>query len=305
MVKVVCFGGVDLLIHDLRRLEIACELKLYDERPEDPQQIIEKIGNAEIVVSFLNPLGDAVLAQCSNLKLIFCASTGFDNVDLEAAKRYGIAVAYLPDYATLAVAEFTIGLMLTMARRIFSAACDVYDGCLYRQSYIGKELSGKTLGVIGCGKIGSRVIQIAKNGLGMHVIGCDRGSVSAEYERLYRESDVISLHVPLNKSTYHLIGAYEFTLMKQDVIILNTARGGVIDEKALIDTLQTGKIFAVGLDVLEEEPANRDNQLLSFPNVLVTPHIAYNSDGAQKNRSKRLVDLLLKYLANETIDSVV
>jgi phosphoglycerate dehydrogenase-like enzyme len=293
--RVVFLDGAKLLAPvDMRRLEGVCEVVVCDGPPRNGQECIERAVDFDVVVVFLTKLDEAFFAACPHVKMVMCASTGTDNIDLDAAQRHGVAIVSLPDYATRAVAEYTVGLMLATARRFFSASCDVRKGCSYQQKYVGKQLAGKTLGIIGCGRIGNMVAIIAEVGLGMDVLKFDRDSSADDFAKLLQESDVVSLHLPLTTSTHHIIGEEEFAQMKDEVIIINTARGGIIDEKALLKYIENGKIFAAGLDVLQDEPPAKDNPLLAFDNVLITPHIAYNADSALENRSKNIVDSIIK-----------
>ncbi|MDP3736341.1 MAG: hydroxyacid dehydrogenase [Hyphomonadaceae bacterium] len=269
-------------------------------------------ADAEVVSPFVySKLSQAVLAQFDNLKLVATRSTGYDHIDTDYCRARGIAVCNVPDYGDSTVAEHVFALLLGIARNLPESLERTRRGNFTQSDLRGFELRGKTLAVIGTGRIGKRVIEIA-NGLAMSVIAVDRQPDDAAAQRLgFRYAplnealacaDIVTLHVPASTETAHLISDREFATMKPGAVLINTARGSVVDVAALVRALAEGKIKAAGLDVLPLEPALRDEAeifrsatkpsdqdlkalvanhvLLRFPNVFVTPHNAYNTTEA-------------------------
>ena len=282
--KVVSLGGVCFRDEDVAALQDrGIALLVYDDTPCDAQEIIKRAGDAQIIISFLCELDKEIIEAIPNLKMITLATTGCDGVDLQAATGRNITVTYCPGYATESVAEHTMGLMLAAARST-------------NQACAGKQLRGKKLGVIGYGRIGQRVAEIATKGFNMQVRYSDRETPRDELEDILCTSDFISLHVPLTPQTRHLIGPKEFMCMQEGVVIVNTARGGIIDEAALLQNLESGKVFAAGLDVLEKDPNREQNPLVIHPKTIVTPHIAYNADVSIENRSQIVTENIIKFV---------
>ncbi|MEM1659699.1 MAG: phosphoserine phosphatase SerB [Candidatus Bathyarchaeia archaeon] len=233
------------------------------------------------------------------LKVIARAGAGVDNIDVEYAEKKGIKVICAPEAVSVAVAELTIGLILALARQIPKADRAMKEGRWIKNEIKGWELYGKTLGIIGFGRIGQRVARLAK-AFGMRILICDLNNPPAKLleelkakavslEELLRESDIVTIHVPLTEQTYHMIGRGELQQMKNGAYIINTARGPVIDEEALREALKTGKIAGAALDVYEKEPPN-DYSLIKMDNVVCTPHI-----GAQTEESQRMASLAVAY----------
>ncbi len=266
-------------------------------------------AEAEVVSSFIySTLNAKVLVQFPTLKLIATRSTGFDHIDLNYCRAHDVTVCNVPDYGDSAVAEHAFALLLGVAKNLVQSVERTRQGNFTQTGLRGFELRDKTLGVIGTGRIGRRVIEIA-NGFGMQVIAVDRRPDTAAAQRLgfryapmdemLKLADIITLHVPASSGADNLISDREFALMKPSAVLINTARGSIIDVPALVRALAEGKIGAVGLDVLPQEPAIREEAeifrtsattseqdlkalvanhvLLRFPNVFVTPHNAYNS----------------------------
>ncbi len=264
----------------------------------------------EIVVTFIHTqFNKEMLDRMPNLKFITTMSTGFDHIDMEECKRRNIPVSNVPTYGENVVAEHTFALLLAISRRLPESIETVKRGDFMPNGLTGFELKGKTIGVVGVGNIGTNVIKIAK-GFGMNVIVYKRtpdyamekelGCKFVELPILYQQSDIITLHIPYTKETHHYVGEEAFAQMKNGVVILNTARGALIDAKALLQALESNKVKAVGLDVLEEEPlleeekdlltkqftqenlmgVLQDHMLIKHPKVVITPHNAFNSDEA-------------------------
>ncbi|MCS7132546.1 MAG: D-2-hydroxyacid dehydrogenase [Aigarchaeota archaeon] len=255
--------------------------------------LLNRICDYDILVVRSRTLVDKeVLSRAANLKIIVRAGSGLDNVDLEEAAARGVKVVNAPEGNVYSVAELTIALMMNAARRISFAHNLVREGDWTKVR--GTELYGKTLGIIGFGRIGSMVGRIAKC-LGMRVLAYDIRDVSdtarlidavvvKDMDELLKKSDVVSLHVPLTRETYHLIGKRELWTMKRGAILVNTARGKVVDTKALLEALEEGIIGAAALDILENEPPKEEWELklINHPRVIVTPHIGAETDEAQR-----------------------
>jgi phosphoglycerate dehydrogenase-like enzyme len=224
--------------------------------------------------------------------------------DLEAARQKGILVTHVPSYATESVAEYAVALLLAAVRKITLADKHVRKGEFDYRPFEGRELAGKTLGLIGTGAIGLRVAEIAR-ALKMEVIGYDKypnlerakeiGFKYVDLKALLSQSDVISVHVTLNPETDRMIGKAEIALMKNGVVIINTSQGRVIDERAMAEGLKSGKLRSAGLDVLEEEPPPKNNPLFKLGNTVLSPHIAFNTEEAEARCSDICVDNVVQF----------
>lgn len=263
-------------------------------------ETMERVQDADVIISNKVVLDRATLSQCQQLKLVCVIATGTNNVDLQAARELGIAVTNVTAYGTPSVVQFVFALLLSLATRLNEHQASSRNGewanspnfCVL--DYEFRELSGKTMGIIGYGELGKAVAQVAQ-AFGMQVLVSQRpGSEVSEgrvpFEELLSQSDVVTLHVPLADNTRNLIGEAEFRLMKPSAILINAARGGIVDEQALVNALQTGEIAGAGFDVLTQEPPRNGNPLLDYdqPNLIVTPHMAW---GAVESR-QRLIDLV-------------
>lgn len=251
-------------------------------------EILRRAKGVSAIVSMVTDRMDAEVFEAAGqqLKIVANFAVGFDNIDVREAERRGILVANTPGVLTQAVAEHALGMMIAVARRIVEAddftRAGKYAGWM-PLGFMGQSLWGKTLGIIGVGRIGTWMAEAAHRGLNMKIIYSDvhhddelelkENATFHSLDVLLRESDVVSIHVPLLESTRHLIGARELALMKPTAILLNTSRGPVIDETALYYALKAGKLFGAGLDVFEREP-KLVRGLAGLPNVVLTPHIA-------------------------------
>ncbi|MGB4440244.1 MAG: D-2-hydroxyacid dehydrogenase [Sedimentibacter sp.] len=281
-------------------LEKYGELVVYDRTPEN--KIVERIGNADAVLVNKVPISKETLDACKNVKYIGVLATGYNIVDVEAAKEKGIPVCNIPTYGTAAVGQFAIALLLEICHHVGHHAQAVQEGrwennadwCFWDYPLI--ELSGKTMGIIGFGRIGKMTGTIAK-ALGMKVIVYDNypnveGKSIAEYvelDELFAQADVICLHCPLFPSTQGIINKDSIAKMKDGVIIINNSRGPLIVEQDLAAALNSGKVYAAGVDVVSTEPINGDNPLLSAKNCIITPHISW----APKESRQRLMDVVV------------
>lgn len=283
--------------------------------------------DTQILSVFINSkLEEKVLSKLGRLKFIATRSTGFDHVDCKFCKKQGILVSNVPNYAGNTVAEYTFGLILNISRKLYDTFSKTRMGNFSREGLCGFDLKGKTIGILGLGAIGRNTAQIA-NGFGMRVIAYDiiensnlARSIGFEYKSLndvLKESDIISLNLPATPETEKMIGEKEFAIMKDGVVLINTARGSIIDSNSLIIALNQGKVAAVGLDVLPEEvlfykeaqssscashkqEAVMLNQiLLKMPNVYITPHNAFNT----KEALDRVIEItnfnILSFLKNK------
>lgn len=265
----------------------------------------EDIDTIEAVSFKLASTADkTTLARFSNLKLAITRTVGTDHIDLDYCKVSDIAVYHIIDYGSYNIAEHTFALLLTGARNIVAAQKEIQQGIFSYAHHLGVSLRGKKLGVVGTGRIGLEVIKRAK-GFEMEVIAYDvfknetaQKQLGFEYvglENLAIESDIISLHAPLMESTRHMINETIIEKMKEGVILINTARGGLIDTKAMIKFIN--KFRFVGLDVLEDEQVfTKDHPLLEYPNVLITPHIAFYSDASVKKIAEETVRLYHNFM---------
>ena len=280
-------------------------------KPEELKKEISKY-NALIVRSATKVTSD-IISAAENLKVIGRAGSGLDNVDKDAATKRGIVVMNTPGGNTITTAEHTIALLVSMARQIPQATASMKAGKWEKKKFMGVELYNKTLGIIGFGNIGTHVARMA-HGIGMNVIAYDPflneeraknlGVKVVELDELIKKSDFITIHTPLTKETKGLINTERIALMKKEVRLINSARGGIIDEKALYDALKSGKVAAAALDVFEKEPPE-GSPLLELDNVVCTPHLGAASEEAQENVAIAVAEQIVDYLVYGTIRNAV
>ncbi len=279
------------------------ELTVYERTSDDQSEVAERIKGADIVVANKTPIRAEVINSAGALKYITILATGYDIVDVAAARARGIPVSNVPSYGTAAVAQFAIAMLLEICHHVAHHSETVHAGrwescadwCYWDYPLI--ELDGKTMGIIGFGRIGQQTGRIAK-ALGMHILATgsrptDAGREIADYvelDELLARSDVISLHCPLFPSTRGIISRENIARMKDGVILLNNSRGALVDEQALADALNSGKVYAAGLDVVSTEPIHGDNPLLKAKNCFITPHISW----APKEARERIMDCTVK-----------
>ena len=299
-------------------LEALGELTVYDRtNVKDETEIIRRIGDAEIVLTNKTPISRTTLTACPSICFIAVLATGYNVVDVDAAKEVGIPVSNVPGYGTASVGQFSIALLLEICHHIGHHDDTVHSGqwsacpdwCYWDAPLI--ELSGKTMGIIGFGRIGQATGRIAKS-LGMKVLASgsrptESGREIAEYvalDTLFASSDVIALHCPLFPETEHIINRDSIAKMKDGVILINNSRGQLIAEQDLADALNCGKVFAAGLDVVSTEPIQPDNPLLKADNCMITPHISW----APKESRQRIMDATVQniksYLTHDLINVV-
>ncbi len=262
-----------------RRLHERADVQYFDTLPGSADRLIERIGDADVTINIRSssPFTEEVFQRCPRLRLISVWGTGTDNVDLLAAKRHRVAVTNTPDVSAFSVAEHALALMLSVARSLPAQDAATRTGSWPRGH--GMELRGKTLGIIGLGAIGRRFAQLGA-AIGMRVIAWTMhpnpalGFELVDFDNLLRTSDVVSMHLRLSPETQGMIGSRELRLMKPSALFVNTARGKIVDEAALIEALETKQILGAGLDVFTTEPLPAGHALTKLPNVVLTPHSA-------------------------------
>ncbi|MCR4877837.1 MAG: hydroxyacid dehydrogenase [Bacteroidales bacterium] len=276
------------------------EFVWFSDRKEDAATLVERMKDAEAVIISNIPLRADVLSQCPKLQFLDVAFTGLDHIDLEYCETHGITVKNASGYATEAVAELAVGLMIDVLRKITFLDGSIRHGGV-RGAFLGRELRGKTVGIVGTGAIGLRTAELLK-AFGCKVIAWNRthkpemmnlGCAYVTLEALMRDSDIISLHVPLTAETKHLISKDLLALCKPTAILVNTARGNVVDMEALAECLRDGKIAGAGIDVYEKEPPlPHDHPLVQAPNCVLVPHVGYATREAFDIR----IDIILRNL---------
>ncbi len=280
-----------------------------------PEELVKIIPAYDaVIVRSSTRMTKEIIEAGKNLKVIGRAGVGVDNVDLETATKHGVIVMNTPEGNTIATAEHTISMIMAVARKIPQAHASLISGKWKREDFMGIELHGKTLGVIGLGRIGREVARRASQGFGMKVIAYDPfiteevvksiGIAFAEFKKLIKEADFITVHTPLTPETKHLLNRAAFQLMKPGVRVINCARGGIIDEKALLEAIRSGKVAGAALDVFEKEPP-KGNPLLKQPEVVATPHLGAATREAQENVSVAVVRQILDALQNRAVRNAV
>lgn len=299
-------------------LEALGDLKVYDRTSyEESPMIAETIGNADIVITNKTPISKETIDKCRNIKLIAMLATGYNVVDYEYARKKRIPVVNVPSYGTQIVSQYALGLLLEICSHYGYHGQTVKDGkweksvdwCYWDYPLI--ELYGKSAGIIGLGRIGQATAKLL-NALEMKVIAydeyeSDEGKKLARYvdlDTLFRESDVIFLHCPLFPSTQGIINRHNIAKMKDGVIIINNSRGGLVVEEDLAQALNSGKVYAAGLDVVSTEPIQADNPLLQAKNCLITPHISWAAKESRQRIMDCVVDNVKAFLAGKPMNVV-
>ena len=272
-------------------------------------ELPQRLAGATIAITNKVPLHEETLRRLPDLRMIAVAATGYDVIDVAYCKAHGVAVANIRNYAVHTVPEHVFAMITALRRSLLAYRRDVENGrwqqvdqfCFFDHPI--RDLHGSTLGIVGEGVLGQGTAHIAR-AFGMQVLFADHappkapGVVFTPLERVLAESDVISLHVPLTAETHHMIGAAELRRMKRTAILINTARGGLVDEQALAQALKEGVIAGAGFDVLSQEPPKEGNPLLELriPNFILTPHVAWASDGAMQFLADQLIDNIEAYV---------
>ena len=277
-----------------------------------PDQVVERLQHATVAISNKVAIRRDTLAQLPNLKLIAMAATGYDVIDVDACRERGVAVANIRNYAVHTVPEHAFALIFALRRNLIAYRDDVLNGrwqkaeqfCFFDHPI--QDLHGSTLGIFGEGVLGQATAQIAR-ALGMKVLFADHAPPKApgvdfvDPARVFAESDIISLHCPLTPESRHFIGMSQLQQMKRSALLINTSRGGLVDEQALKTALETGVIAGAGFDVLTQEPPVNGNPLLDIrtPNFILTPHVAWASQQAMQFLADQLIDNIEAFVANK------
>ena len=295
------------------RLRQIGEVHIYDSRAFGDEELLSRIADANIVLNIrvTSVFSRNVMKNCPRLKLISIYGVGYDNIDMQAASELGITITNTPGYSAVAVSEMSLSLMLAVARRIVQNDCNIRAGG-WARGY-SSQLYGKTLGVIGTGNVGQRMIQLGK-AVGMKVIAwtlnpsseraIQYGVEFVTLDKLMRDSDVVSIHVLGVPQAYNLIGKRELMLMKPTAILINTARGSTVNEQALVEALRNGVIAGAGLDVFADEPLPLDHPLRSIENVVLSPHTASMVPEATLAGLAMAVDNIANFLHGHTTNVV-
>ena len=287
------------------------ELVVHGTKEMDQVKLLDRVREASIIILANQPLSGEIIRQCPNLEFISVAFTGVDHVDLNACCEKGIVVSNAAGYSTQAVAELVFGLAISVMRNVLPCDGRTRTGGT-KDGLLGFELHGKTFGVVGMGAIGVAVARIAK-AFGCHVLAYNRsekpelvaeGFAFADLDTVVRESDILSLHVPLNDATRHLINAKRIDMMKDTAVLINTARGPVVDNEALAKALHAGKLRGAGIDVFEVEPPIPTHPLCDAPRTVLTPHIAFASQEAFVTRAHMVMDNIVAFLKGEPVNRV-
>ncbi|MBU0731054.1 MAG: phosphoglycerate dehydrogenase [Proteobacteria bacterium] len=280
-----------------------------------PEELKKIIGAYDgLVIRSATKVTEEIIEAADNLKIVGRAGIGLDNVNIPAASKRGIVVMNAPDGNATTAAEHAIAMMVSLSRKIPQATASMKEGKWEKKKFSGRELTGKTVGIVGIGRIGSIFANRAQ-GLHMKVIAFDPhmpkdlvdklGVELVSLEELCKRSDYISVHVPLTKETKHVLSTQEFKNMKNDALFIDCARGGVVDEEALYEALKNGEIAGAALDVFEVEPTTLDNPLLSLDNFICTPHLGASTSEAQENVAVIIAEQMASYLLHGTVTNAV
>jgi len=309
--KIVLPEYIDILpkkcIEEVKRLG---DVTVYKDFPKTEEEIIRRIKEAELIGIKWLILTDNIIKNAPNLKYIITLSSGYNQLPLKAAKNLGIKLINCPTHNTTAVAEHALALMLGLVRRIVEAQISMRKGRWKSSpySYLGTELAGKKLLIIGYGRIGRQIAKRSK-GLEMKVKFANSKTSPKDLDNLIKNSDIISLNLLLTKKTYHLIDERRIKLMRESTYLVNTSRGEIVDQKALLQALKTKRIAGAALDVFEEEPKTEKIseeivELASLPNVIATPHIAYNTKEAALRLGNEFVENVKACINGKSVNVV-
>lgn len=312
--KICILDGYSLNPGDLdwSPVERLGDVTLFDRTPAD--KIVERAADADIVLTNKVPFSADTLRQLPRLRFICVLATGYNIIDTEAAARQGVAVANIPAYSTMSVAQMAFAHILNITNHVASYAREIADGkwtncpdfCFWDSALT--ELAGKTMGIVGLGNTGMATARIAV-AMGMKVVALTsksadtlpEGITPAPLDEVLASADVVSLHCPLTPSTRHLINAASIAKMKPSAILINTGRGPLVDEQAVADALNGGRLAAFGADVLSQEPPRGDNPLLSARNCFLTPHIAWATLEARTRLMSTATENVRQFIAGEPV----
>lgn len=295
------------------KLPAGFNLSVHETPPEDDAQYVSRCLDADLLIIANGPLNRNVIESLPELKFVSVAFTGVDHVDLDACRKRGVRVSNCAGYSTPAVAELALGLMIAVYRHV--AVCDTLTRTGgTRAGHIGRELAGKTLGIVGTGAIGMQTATLAK-AFGMKILAYSRserkeakdlGIIYKSLPEIFEESDIVSLHLPLNEHTNGLVDKNLIGRMKPSAVLINTARGPIIDNGALAEALKEGRLSGAGIDVFEMEPPIPGNHaLLDAPNVTVLPHVAFATHEALERRAVIAFDNLAAFLEDKPVNVVL
>jgi phosphoglycerate dehydrogenase-like enzyme len=306
--SIVVLDHVYLQREHIKELRSLGSLKVFKEPPKTLDDLRRRISEASVVIVGWTRLTRDAIKSATKLRMISIWATSCHYADVQAAKEAGIVVSHVPGYATEAVSEHAFALLLASARRLLCADRHVRKGGFDWRPFGGIELRGKTLGVVGTGLIGCRVAEISK-AFEMQILGYDKcpnvgeaeelGIKYVDLHTLLKKSDFVTLHLTLTPETERLIGKKEFEVMKNGAVLINTSQGKVIDERALIEALKSGRVSYAGLDVFEEEPPPKDNALFELNNTVLTPHVGFHTIEAVKRCSDICIDNVVKFLEGQ------
>jgi len=311
--KIAIIDDVTLTVEQEERLRSCGEVVIFTGVPNRPEEILARAEGAQILIASWTKINSRILEKLTRLKMISVWATGYDNVDVEAATRLGIRIAHVPGYATEAVAELCVGLMLAVVRRILPADRDVRrEKRLNWDRFPGAELKGRILGLLGTGAIGARVAEIARV-FGMKIIAHDpfpredlAGRLQIEYlplPEVLRRSDILSLHLPLSADTKGFFSGKEFARMKPGAVFINTARQAVVDQDALLGALGSGRISAAGLDDIDLSRES-GRRLLELEQVVFTPHIGFHTAEAIAKKTDICFENAIQYIRGNPMNIV-
>ena len=297
-------------LEPLRRLG---PVDYYDGPPPDKETLIDRLRPAEAVVLDYSEMDAPVLRECARLRLITFLGIGYAScIDVDEATRRGVAIAYTPDYGATSVAEHCLGLILAVTRHIAPAYVSFREGRWEPGRFVGMELRGKTLGLVGLGPIGREMARLGA-GLGMRLVGWTRNATAeraphglefVSLEDLFGTADVVSLHLSYRPETHGLISRALLNRMKPTAWFVNTARAKLVDNAALVDLLRAERIAGAAIDVHEEEPPRGDYVFRTLPNALITPHIGYNTREASANMLRIAIETVLAYARGDRLHVV-
>ncbi|HSH52174.1 MAG TPA: NAD(P)-dependent oxidoreductase [Bacteroidales bacterium] len=307
--RIVQIEPIGINPDDLKKIETnferaGHEWTHYDHKPQNEKELIERAKEAQVIILSNLPLSKNVISQCHDLKMISVAFAGVDHIAMDVCHEKGIVVSNAAGYSNHAVSELTIGSVVNLYRKILwndHQTRNLSD----RQGFLGSELHGKTFGIIGTGQIGLQVARLA-NAFGCKVLAFNRSRKNipnvefSNLDYLLKNSDIVSLHLPLTNKTKHLIAENKIKLMKKTAILINTARGPVVDYHALATALKNKNIAGAAIDVYEKEPPlDKDHPLFDAPNILLTPHIGYATKEAIQLRGKIVIDNISQWMAGK------
>lgn len=289
------------------------EFSYYQMKEASREALLSVLKDADVIIVNMAPIDEGLISGLDQCKLIIRHGVGYDNVDVSAANKHRIQVAYVPDYCVNEVAEQAVMLILACQRKLLIQTrilkmSSAEEKWMFDPIYPVFSIKGKTLGLIGCGRIGSTVHKMMQ-GFDIRTLICDPylsdrrkqtlGIKTVSFDRLLREADIVSLHTPLNEETYHLIDEEEIKLMKPTAILINTARGGIVNLDALDKALLNCELAHAGIDVYEKEPPDPDLPILRNPNAICTPHLAWLSEESGWSIREKIVEDVLRFLNGE------